>query len=679
MRPPGTYLLGMKRVIPVALAMGFAAAGLTTIAPVTVASAAPNAACTPGPKANCANAKLQKAQLQGKKLKGANLKGANLKGANLKGANLKNIDLRNTNLTNANLNGANLSGALLHGASGKGATFKGARGKRLRAHKADLRDTKWKGANLKRSSFKKTKLHRAAMQQSNVKQAKFNRAYLPETNLGGAKLANTDFTDADFGDMPDAYALPDDGAQIVKAIDAATQTVDIVIYEIGGPNIVGQAGSPGALMRAVSRGVNVRIMVNGQWYNQYCYSDTPQAQCATDDKVDWIYATQASLQAAAASASNPGSVQLNFANNNFQVTHQKTIIIDASDPNTGQPLPVKQLPATAQALVSSGNLTSYDWGYRNTTTPATACGNSKCPEEWAARDFFVVETDPELIAAIAGVFVSDLYCGAVPPSTSPSVTNTNNLLKTALPLTWSNGTTWPPTGGGPAQYPAPPTSYPWDLPAGAVVQGNAMERTYDLINSAKESIWIYNEEMNDPGTVAALVAQAEKGLDVRVMMTLNSKYAGAFTKLAKAGATIRLTQVDASQQDSKQLYIHAKMMLVDGTDAFMGSENISTASLEFNRELGVMLTSRSTGLGYFQQSVPAIHTFMNTFLTDWNTSGYLQWDITNGSDAMKQQAQSLEQLSSRRSTSPSDLTVSANYASGNYPMLCGPIPVRTTS
>ena len=670
----------MRRLVPLTLAVGLGISALTaTSVPANSAPMAPTAKCKPGPKANCANAKLQKAKLKGKNLKGAKFKGANLKGANLKGANLKNADLRNTNLTNANLNGANLSGALLHGASGKGATFKNARGKKLRAHKADLRDTKWKGAKLKQSSFTKTKLHRAAMQQTNVKQASFTKAYLPEANFGGANLTRTSFAGADFGEMPNAYALPDDGAQIVKAIDGATQTVDIVIYEIGGPNIVGQAGAPGALMRAVSRGVNVRIMVNGQWYNEYCYSDTPQAKCATDDKVDWIYATQASLQAAAASASNPGSIQLNFANNNFQVTHQKTIIIDASDPTTGQPLPAGQLPATAAALVSSGNLTSYDWGYRNTATPAAACGDSKCPKEWAARDFFVLETDPELIAAIAGVFVSDLYCGAVPPSTTPSTSNTNGLLDSPLPLTWSNGTTWPPAGGGTARYPDPAAGYPWDLPAGAVIQGNAMERTYDLIKSAKESIWVYNEEMNDPGTVNALIAQAEKGLDVRIVMTLNSKYAGNFTKLAKAGAVIRLTQVDDAQQYSKQLYIHAKMMLIDGTDAFMGSENISTASLEFNRELGVMLTSRSTNLGYFQHSVPAIHTFMNTFLTDWNTAGYLQWDITNGSAAMKQQALALERQSSMRSASPSDLALSANYGNGGYPMLCGPIPVRATS
>jgi uncharacterized protein YjbI with pentapeptide repeats len=660
----------MRPIIPLTLAVGLVIASLTgTSIPATSAPIAPTAKCTPGPKANCANAKLQQAKLKGKNLKGAKFKGANLKGANLKGANLKNADLRNTNLTNANLNGANLSGALLHGASGKGATFKNARGKKLRAHKADLRDTKWKGAKLKQSSFTKTKLHRAAMQQTNVKQASFTKAYLPEANFGGAQLHQTDFSGTNFGDMPQAYALPDKGGAIVKAIADAKSTVDIVIYEIGGPNIVGQKGAPGALMEAVANGVHVRIMVNGQWWDSNCLATTPQSECATNDKLDWIYATQASLQAAIAESSNPGSFELTFANNNFQITHQKTIIVDASDPKTGQPLGVSGLPDTAQALVSTGNLLSYEWGYQDTTTPAEACGGADCPLEWAARDFIVAETDPEIVAEIASVFFSDLHCGAVPPATTASRSNTNGLLQTNLPLTWSNGATWQQDSSSGPVYPTAQSGYPYDLPATAQVQGNAVERTLDLIKSAKTSVWVYNEEMADQATIEALKEQAEQGRDVRVLMTFNAKNLEVYSDLANAGVKIRLTQVDDSQQYTKQLYMHAKVMLIDGTDAFMGSENISTASLTKNRELGVMVTTRSTKLGYFQQSVPAVHTFLNTFLTDWATPGYLEWDITQPSQQLLQQAADAGNESQ-------ELTAATD--GGKFPMLCGPIPVRAT-
>jgi hypothetical protein len=41
------------------------------------------------------------------------------------------------------------------------------------------------------------------------------------------------------------------------------------------------------------------------------------------------------------------------------------------------------------------------------------------------------------------------------------------------------------------------------------------------------------------------------------------------------------------------LYIHAKAIDVDGARSFVGSENFSTASLEYNRELGIITSSAS--------------------------------------------------------------------------------------
>jgi phosphatidylserine/phosphatidylglycerophosphate/cardiolipin synthase-like enzyme len=36
------------------------------------------------------------------------------------------------------------------------------------------------------------------------------------------------------------------------------------------------------------------------------------------------------------------------------------------------------------------------------------------------------------------------------------------------------------------------------------------------------------------------------------------------------------------------LYIHAKLVVADGARAFVGSQNFSTASLQYNRELGLL-------------------------------------------------------------------------------------------
>ena len=38
-------------------------------------------------------------------------------------------------------------------------------------------------------------------------------------------------------------------------------------------------------------------------------------------------------------------------------------------------------------------------------------------------------------------------------------------------------------------------------------------------------------------------------------------------------------------------YIHAKAMVVDGAQAYVGSENFTTGSLQYNRELGLITTN----------------------------------------------------------------------------------------
>jgi len=54
------------------------------------------------------------------------------------------------------------------------------------------------------------------------------------------------------------------------------------------------------------------------------------------------------------------------------------------------------------------------------------------------------------------------------------------------------------------------------------------------------------------------------------------------------------------------LYIHAKAIVADGRRAFVGSQNLSAASLDGNRELGVIIADRG-----------AIGTLESTFAGDW--------------------------------------------------------------
>ncbi len=107
-----------------------------------------------------------------------------------------------------------------------------------------------------------------------------------------------------------------------------------------------------------------------------------------------------------------------------------------------------------------------------------------------------------------------------------------------------------------------------------------------LINSATSTLDIYNEEMADADITEALVQAAKRGVVCRVDMTYATNWKPAFTTLSNAGVHIRTWA-----SSSNVLYIHAKMIVVDGHTVFLGSENFSDTSLNKNRELGLVLNA----------------------------------------------------------------------------------------
>jgi phosphatidylserine/phosphatidylglycerophosphate/cardiolipin synthase-like enzyme len=158
------------------------------------------------------------------------------------------------------------------------------------------------------------------------------------------------------------------------------------------------------------------------------------------------------------------------------------------------------------------------------------------------RDFAVVDHDAADVAAIASVFNAD-YAGDLRAPTPPGAD-----------LVWS-----------PGSEPA----------------------LLALIGSARHSLEVENEEMANAHVVSALTSAAKSGVATHVIMTYDSSYDSNFSKLEAGGVDIHLYPDDPSA-----LYIHAKVIVVDaGTasgKAFVGSENFSTASMSYNRELGIV-------------------------------------------------------------------------------------------
>ncbi len=108
----------------------------------------------------------------------------------------------------------------------------------------------------------------------------------------------------------------------------------------------------------------------------------------------------------------------------------------------------------------------------------------------------------------------------------------------------------------------------------------------ELIDSATRNVTVENEEMDSGAIEAALKGDAQRGVNVTVIMTSDPEWDSAFSLLESAGVHVVLYP-----DSSSALYIHAKVIDVDSSKVFVGSQNFSTASLDYNRELGIITTS----------------------------------------------------------------------------------------
>ncbi len=126
-----------------------------------------------------------------------------------------------------------------------------------------------------------------------------------------------------------------------------------------------------------------------------------------------------------------------------------------------------------------------------------------------------------------------------------------------------------------------------------------------LISSAHHTLLIEAEEMNDDAIEQALVNAAQHGVHVEVI--LPAPHGSQSDSNSQGIDTIKQGGVQV-KEDSK-LYMHAKIIVVDGKTAFVGSENISTQSLDRNRELGIIVSDAGV-----------LGTLQSTFQKDWTVS-----------------------------------------------------------
>jgi len=132
---------------------------------------------------------------------------------------------------------------------------------------------------------------------------------------------------------------------------------------------------------------------------------------------------------------------------------------------------------------------------------------------------------------------------------------------------------------------------------------NAKQRLLDFIATAQKEIVVESMQLADTDVREALAARKTAGVTVRVLLA----DPGWIAANAEAAAFLATNTIEARQM--KVLAVHVKSVVVDGTTAYAGSENLSWTSLTKNREVGVLVTEPSN-----------VATMQATFEKDWATA-----------------------------------------------------------
>jgi phosphatidylserine/phosphatidylglycerophosphate/cardiolipin synthase-like enzyme len=205
----------------------------------------------------------------------------------------------------------------------------------------------------------------------------------------------------------------------------------------------------------------------------------------------------------------------------------------------------------------------------------SAIGTANLTAQYYAtsRDFWIIDRQPADVTAVTNTFTYDWALR--------STTKTIKAVTAGQDLIWSPGSRTALVG---------------------------------IIDQAQHTLQIENEEMRSTAIVTALETAARRGVDVQVTMTASTTWTTAFNQLVQAGVHVH------TYAETAPLYIHAKVILADdGTPThqklFVGSENFSTGSMEYNRELGLMVADQPIA-----DSIHAVLTADFADGTPWSTT-----------------------------------------------------------
>ncbi|TIT17719.1 MAG: cardiolipin synthase [Mesorhizobium sp.] len=153
-----------------------------------------------------------------------------------------------------------------------------------------------------------------------------------------------------------------------------------------------------------------------------------------------------------------------------------------------------------------------------------------------------------------------------------------------------------------AWYPAADTRLLWS-------NSNARQLMSDFIDSAKDTLDVQHPKFVDATVTERIAAAAKRGVHVRVLC--GGKHGISDWDILDTFSSLRLLQyLDVKVHKQKNLRLHAKLILVDGKHALVGSMNIDRSAFDLRRELGVIVADRQIVDG-----------LSRVFQSDWLLSG----------------------------------------------------------
>lgn len=118
-----------------------------------------------------------------------------------------------------------------------------------------------------------------------------------------------------------------------------------------------------------------------------------------------------------------------------------------------------------------------------------------------------------------------------------------------------------------------------------VSPNNARQRIFDLVKSARREVRIAVEVAADPAFNDLVAAKVKEGVRVKALLGDHNKIGinlDTARKWRERGADVRF---------QAKPFLHAKTIVVDGQVMYVGSTNLTTNSMDNNRELGLKIAA----------------------------------------------------------------------------------------